>query len=251
MNIFDALEAIETTIPEDEIEVQVINHTDNVRALVIVDQRTYDIAAEVLIANKLLQAKAIDHHAEAKKKTYDAWQSVIAMERKILDPLKEAEVILKAAVAKWTQEQKRIQAERDAAAQALADAERAKEIAQEVKEAQESGAPAEIVKAIAEAPRPTPRPVMAPTYQKSKALPTTPTYSCEVFDVKALCRAVASDVASVELVMGLERDKLTGFITSPALEKLASALRETFNVAGCRLIQGTRVSTRTKGRASS
>ena len=53
-----------------------------------------------------------------------------------------------------------------------------------------------------------------------------------VVDIKALCRAVADGKASTEYVMGLEKDRLTGIVSCPALNKMATALKGTMNVPG-------------------
>jgi hypothetical protein len=252
-DILSALNEIEGDViphePEPDIETQALTIVDQARSVVIVDQGTYDQIGEILLANKDLQAVTVAHHAKAKADTYQAWQSVLEMERKVLDPLKAAEKVLKAKIGQWDADQRRIKAENERVAREAAEAERAKEVAQEVHEAQAAGAPAAEIQAIIEQPRPAPRPIVAPTYTRSKSLPVTPTYGCEVESIKDLCRAVADGVASTELVMGLKKDSETGIVTSPVLEQMAKTLKSTFQIAGCKLITGTSVSARRKGKA--
>jgi len=57
-------------------------------------------------------------------------------------------------------------------------------------------------------------------------------WSAEVTDIRLLCRAVADGKASTECVMGLSKDKNTGKITSPALNQMATALKNTLAVPG-------------------
>lgn len=59
-------------------------------------------------------------------------------------------------------------------------------------------------------------------------------WSAEVLDIRLLCRAVADGKASTECVMGLSKDKATGKITSPALNQMATALKNTMSVPGCK-----------------
>ena len=233
---------------EEEIESKALTHVEQARSVAICDQGTYDGAVEILLANKALQSEVVEHHKPIKQATWNSWQVAIAQEKKILEPLQQAEKILKLAVGKWDVEQTRLLEERKRVEREAAEVERAREVQQEVREAEAAGASPVEVQAIVEQPRPAPRPIVAPTYTKSKAVPVTTTYGCDVTDIKALCKAVADGTTSTELVMGLEKDKDTGVISSPALETMAKALRETFAVAGCKLVTGSRVSARTKGR---
>ncbi len=233
---------------EPDLDTRALTIVEQARSVVIVDQGTYDQIGEILLANKDLQAVTVAHHAKAKADTYQAWQSVLEMERKVLDPLKAAEKVLKLKIGQWDADQKRIKADNERIAREQAEQERAREVQQEVKEAEAAGAPAAEIQAIIEQPRPAPRPIVAPTYTRSKALPVTPTYGCEVQDIKALCRAVADGIVSTEAIMGLKKDPETGIITSPVLEVMAKATKTTFWAPGCILITGTSVSARRKGR---
>ena len=248
MDIFEALERIEepVIVDEREIETKALTHVEQARSVTIRDQGTYDGAIEILTANKLLQKEVIDHHKPIKQAQWEAWQVTITQEKKVLGPLQEAEKILKTAVAKWDIEQARVKAELDRVARETAELERAKEIEAEVVQAEAAGAPVEEIRAIIEQPRPAPRPIVAPTYTKSKAASTALKYGASVTDLKALCRAVADGHASTELVMGLEKDKDTGVISSPALETMARALKSTMAIGGVTLVTGSTVSVRAK-----
>jgi len=80
-------------------------------------------------------------------------------------------------------------------------------------------------------PKAVPKMAGGPVYQTR--------WYAEVTDIFALCLAVGMKKTgvSIEYVMGLEKDK-TGKISSPALNKMAVALKNTLNVPGVKSYSG-------------
>jgi len=69
----------------------------------------------------------------------------------------------------------------------------------------------------------TPKMAGGPVYQTR--------WYAEVVDLKAFCLSVGSGKTNPEFVMGLVRDKSTGKISSPALDKLAPTAKDVFPIA--------------------
>ena len=81
---------------------------DAARELQVTDQPSYDLAAERLRAVVGLRTEIVEHHREMKARSYQAWQAVIAAEKKLLDPVAEAERVYKAQIGAYDAEQRRI-----------------------------------------------------------------------------------------------------------------------------------------------
>lgn len=73
------------------------------------------------------------------------------------------------------------------------------------------------------APKTTPKMTGGPVYQTR--------WYAEVVDIKALCMAVGTGKTNPEYVMGLERDKVTGKISSSILDKMAPTAKDVFPIA--------------------
>jgi Sec-independent protein translocase protein TatA len=73
-------------------------------------------------------------------------------------------------------------------------------------------------------PKATPKPSGGAVFQTR--------WFASVTDIKALCRAVGNGQASTEYVMGLSKDKITGIISSPALNSRATSDKNTLNIPG-------------------
>ena len=181
-----------------------------------------------------LRKQVVEHHKPIKEAAHKAHKTAIAAEKKLLDPLQQAETCLKRSIAAWDQEQQRIRQEeqrRLEAAQRKADEEARLALAQD---AEANGATPETVDEILDTPVVTPSVVAAPTYEKGNGVSTSVRWHAEVVDIKALCLAVAQGRASANLVQP----------NLPALNGMARAMKQTMNVPGVKAVSETTVAVR-------
>lgn len=228
------MSALATMPPLDsKLEDRTLTLAEQALGIAVVDQQSHDAAAELLLAVKGLRNEAENHHRPMIDAAHRAHKATLAGLQRIDDPLKQAEAILKSRIGQWEIEQKRLQAEQERIAREEADRARALEVEAEIEQAEAAGAPVEEVQAIitqAEM-RPAPRPVVAPTFTKAKGVSTAITYAAEVFDIKALCRAVAEGKVSSEMV----QPNMT------ALNGMARALKGTMQIPGVRCVENASV----------
>lgn len=224
-----ALATMPPTRPDPALEDRTLTLAEQALGLTVVDQVTHDNAAELLLAVKGLRNEAEAHHRPMINAAHQSHKISLAALQKIDDPLKQAEQILKTRIGGWEAEQLKLQAEQERIAREQAEAARAAETEAEIEQAEAAGAPVEEVQAIISQAemRPTPRPVVAPTFVKAKGVSTVMVYAAEVFDIKALCRAVADGKVSSEMV----QPNMT------ALNGMARALKSTMQIPGVRCIE--------------
>jgi hypothetical protein len=210
--------------PVRELETRAITLADQAKALKVVDQESYQTAAERLLAVAALRREIADHHAPLKKAAHDAWQKVIAAEKRLLDPVAEAERIYKLGIADYEAEQRRIVAQ--ARAKAEAEARRAAEEAREreLEQAEAEGADAEEVAAMIAAPLVVAPPRVEPAFQQAKGVSVATNWRGEVISLDALVKAIAAGMANTNLVTA----------NGVAINQLARATRGTLQVPGIR-----------------
>jgi hypothetical protein len=198
---------------------------DEARSLEVSDQQTYDLAAERLLGVVALRAEITDHHAEMKRRSYQAWQAVIAAEKKLLDPVAEAEKIYKHRLGTYQTEQQRIAAAARAQAEAEALARAAEQREAEIQQAEAAGADREEVAALCAEPLPMVVPEAPPSiFQKAAGISTANTWKGECYSLPQLVRAIAEGKANIGLIEA----------NTTAINQLARATRGTLAVPGIR-----------------
>lgn len=227
---------MEAAVVPQEIESEALSWPDRARAIAIADQAGYSLAASLLLDIAALSKRIIDHHKPIKDTAYAAHKAAVAAEKRLLDPLTDATVILKRGIAGWENEQARIhqELERKAAAEARK-AEEDMRLALAV-QAEELGADAATTEAILSTPVAMMTPVLAPTFQRQAGVSTSQRWRAEVTDIRALCLAIGQGRTSQELVLP----------NGPALNAIARAMKGTINVPGVRAVAETSVSARTR-----
>jgi hypothetical protein len=173
-----------------------------------------------------LRKEAIEHHAPIKAATHAAHKAACDAEAKILKPIEEAERLVKRVISDWNTEQQRIQRERERLAREEAERIRMEEIEAAAVEAESQGASVEEVTAIIEQPMVAAYVAPAPTYQKAKGVSAAEIWSAEVFDMKALCLAIAQGKVSVQYVSP----------NHTALNQRARAEKQTMTIPGVRAV---------------
>src|SRR2546428_10648006 len=223
---------IETT----ELERRALTWPEKAKQTMIEDQVTYDRASAMLLGIKDLRRDIDLHYDPLIAKAYAAHKTPPAAKKKIEAPLAEAETILKTGISRWHAEQERARQELERKAR-----EESEHLAEEIRlemavQAEESGAPAEVVQEMLESSISLPAPVAAPTYQKADGISTQRRYRADVTDIKALCRAVADGEVSPECVVA----------NMTVLNSMARSLKETLRIPGVRAVFDDIVSARTK-----
>ena len=229
-----ALKLVET----EPVEEKAVTIVDQAKAVKVTDSATYTAAGAIW--------KAIGDMIKEVKDTFDpiceaAHKAAVEKRSKYLDPLTDAQKSVKRLMSDYDAEQERIRraeearlaeiARKQAEEQALLDAIAAEE------DAKRNGATAEEAAEVSAAV--ISEPVYVPPVVVPKAVPKMqggPVYSvrwsASVTDIKALCLAIGTGKASPELVIGLNRDRETGIVTSPSLNTQATSLKNTLNIPG-------------------
>lgn len=169
---------------DNELEAESLAWPSRAKSIEVTDQTSYTQAAELLTSIAGLEKKIQEHHESAKKASYLAWKAVVAAEKRLLDPLKEAEVILKTAIALFNQaqEHQRKLAELKAREEQSKTEEELR--LQLAAEAARLGASNETVDKILETPLSIPEPILAPTYVKANNISSRYTWKWEVTDAR-------------------------------------------------------------------
>lgn len=211
--------------PEVQLEQRAASLPEQARALQIVDRPSFELAADRLRGVVELRREIEAHHAPMKQKAFEAHRTICAAERKLLEPVAEAERILKSGIGAWELQQRRLREEEERLIREEAEREQAELIEAAAVEAEAQGATVEEVAAIIEQPIILPK-IAASTETRVAGLSTAAVYGAEVVSLRDLCRAIADGKASPNFVAP----------NYTALNQAARAMRESFSVSGCRVV---------------
>lgn len=215
-------------LQERELETTAVAWPAKARAIAIADQVSYNQAAALKLGLRELRQQIVAHHKEPKEKAFQAHRSIVAAEKRMLDPVTEAETIINRSLDTWekAQELKRLEAERKAR-EAAAKLEEEMRL-QAAAEAEAEGAPEEIVEEILDTPIQLPEPVVAPTYQRvAGAAPRAKNFHAVIVSKKEMCRAVADGK--------LDEIYVDGNMT--ALNARARAEKTALNIPGVKAVR--------------
>jgi hypothetical protein len=213
------------TIATTDLERRASTLAEEARAFGVNSQESYDLAAVRLRALVSLRIEILDHHKDMKARAYQAHQAVIAAEKKLLDPVAEAERIYKHRIGAYEAEQGRLEEEARAKAEAESHAQAAAQREREIEQAEAAGADAEEVAAICAEPLPLVIPEPPPaTFQKAAGISIANAWKGECLSLAQLVKAIADGKANIGLVMA----------NGPAINALARATRGTLQVPGIR-----------------
>jgi hypothetical protein len=207
-----------------DFALRTLTLVERAKALKIVDQKSYERAAQHLLGVTALRREIEQHHGPLKRAAHAAWQRVIEAERKLLDPIAQAEAIYKRSIAGYQGEQRRVEDERRAQAEAAARRQAEKERELQIEQAEEQGADAEEIESMINEPLVVARPRVEPAFQAAKGVNVATIWKGEVTSLEKLVKAIAAGQASISLVVANE----------PAINGLARATRGTLQVPGVR-----------------
>lgn len=192
---------------------------------------SYCIACDFLLGLKDLLKKANEVFDPAIAAANASHKAAIAAKKKVTDPITEAERAIKPKIGMYETEQRRKAEEERRRAEEEERKRREAELEASLEEAEADGASADEVQAIIDQPIPMPRVKPAPTFQSAKGVATRCVYKAEVYDARALYRAVAEGAVSPNLVAP----------NMTALNQMARAMRDTMNIPGVRAVPDIQV----------
>jgi hypothetical protein len=248
-----------------ELEQKALSWSQQANEVKIVDQESYDRAAELLKVIKDLRAKAEEHHRPMIKAAHESHKAACAGLARIDMPLEHAEATVKTKAARFLDavrqeelrrqreaeaEARRIEQERLARARELEAAgakAREEELEREIEAREAAGAgEAELAEVIEQhhlmAPliplmdeMPAAVPVIAPLVTRNSGAALTYNYEVAVDSLPALVSAAAQNPAAyIQYLQPNEK----------ALGAAARTQKESFRVPGCRLKKAANVRTR-------
>jgi hypothetical protein len=212
-----------------EIEQTALSWPERAKTTTVTDANSYVGAAGLLKTIAQLKKQIKDYNAPIKSKAKAALQAVVDAEKNLLEPLETAEGIIKAAIAKYDIEQKRLQFE---AAERDRKREEEKRLAIAV-EAEQSGQTLEAVREILNTPVASTKTIIPQA--KVEGVFTRETWGAEVTDLRALCEAIAKGNASIESVLP----------NMPFLNDRARTYKDKLDIPGVKAIKKTSVTART------
>jgi len=213
------------------LEERAMTITQRAQAIRVVDQLSYEQAAEMLLGIKDLRREAEDHHRPMIDAAHKSWKSALAGLHRIDGPLCEAEKILKNGIGGYESEQRRLQQEREREAREAAERAQAELLEASIEAAEAEGASVEEVRAIIEQPMVAPTVTVAPTIQKVSGVSMAKTYRAEVSNLRELCKAVALGTVPEAYVTA----------NMPALNGVARSTRGSLRIPGVRIVEETNV----------
>lgn len=215
------------------IESKGLTLAQEAKALVVVDQPSYDTAVEMRCTIKDFLDDVDKTFGPMKHKAWEAHKEICTQEKKIKSPAEAALVAVNAGLSRYTAEQDRIQREKEAEARRAAEEEARRQAEEDrlrlAEEAKNNGANEEHIDEILEAPivvTEVAPAVVEPTFQKSSAVQMRDNWSATVTDLKALVKHIAKNPHLIGLIQ----------VNQSALNSQARSLKEgLLNLPGVRV----------------
>jgi len=202
--------------------------TIQIQSIQIIDQDSYDNAANVLLTIKRWRKDWELYWSPLKASAYKTWKDICAKHGEPDKMAETSEAIVKQKILAWDQEQERIrqEAQRKAEAEAKAkeEAERKARAAEmEMLEVDDAD-----IEAVLSAPSTAVAEVVQPTYQKVSSISTRANWCAEVTDLKALFKALGSG----KFKLNPDQTTKTKEFFESLLKPQATANTSTLNIPG-------------------
>ena len=173
---------METTHAVPTLEQQALSWPNRARAISVHNQLGYEAACNMLKGMADLEAEIKAHHKPIKEAADRTHKTAVAAEKRLLDPVGEAKIILKHSISSWeiAQESKRQELQRlsdEAARKSMEDMALAQAI-----EVMSAGGSEEEADAILDEKRPLPSIIAAPTFQRQSGVSTRKTWKWRIID---------------------------------------------------------------------
>lgn len=201
--------------------------------LVIVDQATFEEAAELLKGINGLLNEAEVHHRPVIDAAHRAHKAALEALKRITTPLEEAQRLIKSRVSSFLDEQERKRREEQRRIEEEQAKAREAEIEAQLEAAEAAGASNAEVEAIIAQPVFAP-PVVVPPTHKVEGIAQRENWKARVVDKSALVKAAAGNPMLMALLE----------VNQPALNSLARSMKSTLNVPGVEVYNDPIVSVR-------
>jgi hypothetical protein len=226
-----------TTDVSTELETQQLSRQtafwiDLAEHTAIHDQPSVEMAAGHLQAIAELKREADKTFDPIISKAHAAHKEALSQKKRIVQPLDEAEVIIKKKLGAWTQEQQRIRFEEERRLREEAERQAAEEREKELEAAEALGATADEVQALAEAPL-VRKPILVAAPLKPTGISTREIWKAEVTDVVALIQYVAAHPEYADLLAP----------NMPAINALARSRRSMLRIPGVKVWNEANIAT--------
>lgn len=168
------------------------------QALAIINQATYDVAAEKFKAAADLERQIVDHYKPLKEKAHAAHKAICDAEKTMLTPVQAAKREFSRAIGAWDAEQERIRREEQRKAEEEARRRATEEAEKLALDAIDHGATEEEINSIVEEAVTAPLPAVhvAPTYTRAAGVVTRETWHAELISLPLLIKAAAENPAA-------------------------------------------------------
>jgi hypothetical protein len=225
--------ATKAVVPKREVDLEqkALSWPEKARALTVVDQRSYALAADALKGIKDLRAELDVTFDPIIVKARESLNTARETKAKLERPLADAETILKGSRVKWFQEQERIRLERQAQADREAEERAAKQRAQELADAKRQGASRAELKAVAAQPVMVVPVTVESTVEKVVGISLRDNWSAEVDPAQAS----SENAALLMLAQAVVKGKAPIIALLPSwtyLNQQARSLKTLFDVPG-------------------
>jgi hypothetical protein len=222
---------------EAELQEQALAVSTQLGELKITDQSSYDKVSEFLTKTlKPVAQKIADYFNPDIATAHQLHKSLNEKKKALLAPLERAESQVKGMILDWTREQERLRQEEQARLEREAREKEDEERLRTAIHAEEAGASKEETEVILNEPAYNPPPVAPPTFYKAAGVSVKQNWRGECNDVLALAKWVVANPKHINLIEP----------NLPAINSLAKAMRQSFNVDGCRAFDAGSVAGRAK-----
>lgn len=186
-----------------ENEITVIERTaltwpEKANEITIIDQDSYNLAANTLIEIAEIEKQIKAHHTPMKTTAHKA---AVAAEKKFLDPLVTAKSTIKRAISGWEIEQRKIREEAEREAREKARKEEEEIRLAKALEAEKAGKSEAEVEKIIDTPAEIKVELVKPAFEQSSRVKTREYWKAEIVDIKALCQGIADGKVDPECVL--------------------------------------------------
>ncbi len=218
--------AAPATVPSPpELEERALTWPERARAVVIVTDRDFESAGELLRDVKSLRQEIHAHHNPMIEAASRAHKLAIAARKKLDEPLDMAEREIKRRMGDYRDEQERIQREEQRRLEAEARAREEERRLAEAEALEAEGRAAEAERVLDEEPVLIETPVIAPPTPKVSGVSMREKWTAEVVDKAAFVRACAANPSLLALVVP----------DSAALNRMAGALKSELHIDGVKV----------------
>jgi len=208
---------------------------DEANRIVITDQESLELAALYIKELKAVVREIEAKRTDMKAPVLEAGRRIDANASEAKAPLLRALAILEPRYTGYVEEQRRIEREEQRRLEAEARKAAEEEQLAAAEAAQKAGASEVEVDAIlTEEPVQAPMPLAPPRVQRVAGVSTTTTYSAACIDKTAFIQWAIRTPYQEDLLD----------VNGPALNRLATRMRDKFSIPGCKLVKKTGVRTR-------